>query len=636
MSHAEEAEVREPEALDGIGEKPLGHRLWTYTRLSGPGWLQSAITLGGGSLASSLFLGMLAGFSLMWLQPVAMILGIVMLSAIGYVALSTGRRPFAAINEHVNPVLGWGWALATAAANIVWCLPQFSLGVASARLNLFPKVIGPAVMPEGQSKAIAAAVILGVCIFIIWFYDRGGRGIKIFEGILKVMVGIIILCFFGVVVKMTTAGALDWGAIFSGCVPRISMFTSPAPTFDALLAQTGAFADFWKDKIVYMQRDVMISAAATAVGINMTFLLPYSMLAKGWRRNARGLAIFDLSTGLFIPFILATGCVVIAAASQFHAQYHPGLLGEPYKMRAKDGTVTVQNVAEGQEVDEATLRELPAPGGGLVGKYNGIANGRVVLQLGAREFARLGKAEQEEMLGGLSPDDERAKTKLMDAYAKLGKEPFGKLGDAEIAKEREALPVADKRIAATLIKRSAFDLAASLQPLTGDVFSHYIFGIGVVGMAVSSIIILMLISGFVVCEMLGVPPTGNAHRIACLLPAVGVLGPFIWTGKAAFWLAVPTSVFGMVLAPIAYWTFFCMMNSRNLLGDKMPTGGSRVVWNVLMLIACLWVSVGAVYSIWTKTKYYGMAGLGGFLVLALVVHFLRQPKPMSEVDEDEM
>jgi hypothetical protein len=30
-------------------------RLGAYTKLSGPGWLQSAITLGGGSLASSLF-----------------------------------------------------------------------------------------------------------------------------------------------------------------------------------------------------------------------------------------------------------------------------------------------------------------------------------------------------------------------------------------------------------------------------------------------------------------------------------------------------------------------------------------------------------------------------------------------------
>ena len=58
-----------------------------YLKLSGPGWLQSALTLGGGSLSSSLYLGVLAGFSLMWLQPLAMILGIIMLSAIGYVTM---------------------------------------------------------------------------------------------------------------------------------------------------------------------------------------------------------------------------------------------------------------------------------------------------------------------------------------------------------------------------------------------------------------------------------------------------------------------------------------------------------------------------------------------------------------------
>ena len=34
----------------------------------------------GGSLASSLFLGVLAGTSLLWLQPVAIILGVIMLA----------------------------------------------------------------------------------------------------------------------------------------------------------------------------------------------------------------------------------------------------------------------------------------------------------------------------------------------------------------------------------------------------------------------------------------------------------------------------------------------------------------------------------------------------------------------------
>ncbi len=60
-------------------QEGTGAKLWVYTKLSGPGWIQSAITLGGGSLAGSLYLGVLAGFGLMWLQPLAMILGVVML-----------------------------------------------------------------------------------------------------------------------------------------------------------------------------------------------------------------------------------------------------------------------------------------------------------------------------------------------------------------------------------------------------------------------------------------------------------------------------------------------------------------------------------------------------------------------------
>jgi Mn2+/Fe2+ NRAMP family transporter len=120
----------------------------TYARLSGPGWLQSAITLGGGSLASSLYLGVLGGPHLLWLQPLAMIMGVIMLSAIGYVALTTGERPFRAIYNHVNPVLAWGWIIATMMANLVWSLPHFSLATASIRLNLLPGLLGSGAAPD--------------------------------------------------------------------------------------------------------------------------------------------------------------------------------------------------------------------------------------------------------------------------------------------------------------------------------------------------------------------------------------------------------------------------------------------------------------------------------------------------------
>jgi len=80
---------RELAELAEINKKPFFKRLGYFARKSGPGWLQGAITLGGGSLAGALYLGVISGYNLMWLQPLAMVLGVIMLSAIAYVTLTT-------------------------------------------------------------------------------------------------------------------------------------------------------------------------------------------------------------------------------------------------------------------------------------------------------------------------------------------------------------------------------------------------------------------------------------------------------------------------------------------------------------------------------------------------------------------
>ena len=88
--------------LDSIAEaetKGAVGKALIYSKLSGPGWLQGAITLGGGSLAGALYLGVIAGFGLMWLQPLAMVCGIIMLAAISYVTLSIEQRPFGAVAQ---------------------------------------------------------------------------------------------------------------------------------------------------------------------------------------------------------------------------------------------------------------------------------------------------------------------------------------------------------------------------------------------------------------------------------------------------------------------------------------------------------------------------------------------------------
>ena len=122
MNDQIQQQAKELETAEAQG---FGAAVKVYTKYSGPGWVQSAITLGGGSLSGALFLGILGGTSLLWLQLVAIIMGVIMLSAISYITLSTGKKPFHAIADHINPALGWGWIIATIAANMLWCMPQF-------------------------------------------------------------------------------------------------------------------------------------------------------------------------------------------------------------------------------------------------------------------------------------------------------------------------------------------------------------------------------------------------------------------------------------------------------------------------------------------------------------------------------
>ena len=530
----------EHEAMAEIVQLPLGKRIGAYTKRSGPGWLQGAITLGGGSLAGALYLGVIAGNSMMWLQPLAMVLGVIMLSAIAFVTLSTGARPFKAINDHVSPVLGWAWIIATLMANIVWCMPQFALGQAAVQQNLLPSL----------SSSTAGVAICGVLFAVAWainfFYESGNAGIKLFEAILKIMVGIVVLSFFGVVIAMAAGGALDWGSILGGFIPDFSVLTRPADTFADAIASTGGFADFWSAKIIADQRDIMMTAFGTAVGINMTFLLPYSMLKKGWGKNHRGLAIFDLSIGLIVPFVLATSCVVIAAASQFHAS--------------------------SADVLNAAGKPVPA----MVGAFNGVADARLKAELG-------------------------------DAFADLSAE--------QVTAKRDALPEADRQLAAMMVKRDNFNLAAALVPLTGPKVGQIVFGVGVLGMALSTIIILMLINGFTLCEMFNKPGNKFIHMFGATIAGVGGFAGlfYLWSdsnAKAA--LAVPTSVIGGAMIPIAYFTFLLLMNSNSLLGASRPRGRSAFIWNSLMALATGVATAGSIWVLMSK----GTAGKTGIGILA--------------------
>lgn len=441
-----EALASEKAQLAELDSKGLLPRWRGYFTKTGPGWMQSAMTLGGGSAMASLFAGAFLQYKLLWIQPLAMLLGIVMLSAMSHQTLSTGARPFYSMKRFVHPALAWSWAIGALVATIIWHFPQYALAAGMTE-DIIKAVTGWQPSPGAQTALLVGLGILFllVAIAISWNYSSGRRGIKFFENILKAMIWMIILAFLVVVIRRAIDGGIQWGKVFKGFLPL------EIPT-----DRRGV--------------SVVMAAFSAAVGINMTFLFGYSYLAREWGKEHRGLARFDLITGMLVPYVLATSLMIIATGCTI---YDP-------------------------------------------------------------EFFASGSTK-------LSP-----------------------------------------MTAAAMLQSAGLGMA----------FSRIIFGLGIIGMAMNAITLHMLVSGFAACELFGIEPGGWRYRLACLIPAPGVLGVILWKYMGP-WIAIPTSAVCGLMLPIAYVGFFILNNSKKYLKQDKPSGTKAIVWNIAMLIAIV-VSVASV------------------------------------------
>jgi hypothetical protein len=527
-------------------------------RLAGPGWLASAFTLGAGSIASSLFLGIIGGYSLLWVQPLAMTLGVIMLGAISYVTLSIERSPFAAIRTQINPALAWSWLIGTLLCNMTFSFPQYSVAYAALTENLFPGLIANA--DARQPRLVVSIIILLGVAAITFGYGGRSRGIKSYELIVKSLVAIIVLCFMVVVLQLAVTGRLPWVQIASGMVPSWKNLIQPTLGFQQILStiENSDVRRYWSAEILKMQRNCMIGAASSAVAVNMCFLIPFSLLAKKWNRKFRGLALFDLGTGTLIPFILVTACIVTASASQFYTKVHEGI------DLHSDGRF---------EVSES------------------IEDAKIIMRVHGKIDSIRQTIESRRLASGL---------------------------------ENTPLEIAELRVASMLLPRDNYELAGSLSGLfEHSVIVQKVFGIGVFAMTLSTISILMLISGFAVCEAFRVEHKGLILRLGTLCPAVGILWPYIWVGSSKAYFAVVMAAVAFTLLPIAYVTFFIIMNSKRLLGIHLPTGRRRIIWNLLMILALVVSGGASVWMVWHKQLFgfpVGITAMATFVIIILLGH----------------
>ena len=430
-----------------------------YLHTLGPGYMQSAMTLGGGSAFAALFAGAAFGYQLLWVAPLGMFLGLLVMAAVAWQTLSTGKDPYDALKEHVHPVFAWAFAWGGLISSIIWQFAQYALAAAMLSLLL------------GIEPWLAGLVAMAWCIPIGLLYGQGGRLVRSYELLLTGMVWFIILCMLVVVIR---SGLPKPGAFIAG-------FSTTVPDdwngVNALGEPTSISSTV-----------VIVSGLAAAVGANMLFVYPYTLLRKGWDRGDRDVALLDLLLGMFLPFTIAVSLMVAASASVFY----------------------------------------------------------------------------------------------------YGDAPF---------------------VGSKITPRAAAEIFAEPGRL-GETVGLWIFGLGILSMALSSITMQMLASGFAGVKLFGFKKQSTGHKLFTLLPAVGVLGA-IWWGKMAAWVPVPTNIICGIFLPVSYLGFLILNLRKDYLGKDRPGVTTSAMWSIGMLLAVVLITTFLVIVLVKDLpKYLDKLGVG--------------------------
>jgi uncharacterized repeat protein (TIGR01451 family) len=586
---------QERQKLDELNRKPFFKRILGFSKFTGPAYIQSAVTLGAGTAGGCLIAGSQFGYRLLWVQPLAMLLGMFMFFAMAKQAVLVRRRPYEAMSKELHFAFALLFGLSALLSTVIWHFPQYSL--AGDATNDMAGLV------TGKTNPIPAPVLglvfLGFSIFVTWNYGKGLRGIKIYEKILKVMVWVIVAAFALVVLKT----GVNWKELFAGLVPRLPKL--PDGSFDR------------------EQAILMIALLGATVGVNMVFLYPYSLLARGWTKEHNRLAYFDLTVAMFLPFVLATGFVVLATSNTLHRR---GVVETGNNPGDKAVVVNVGSISAESNITvsfdvilrkplasdiksvsceaEVTSKEL-APQKSDDPDTPAVGDATVTVLGQAMQPVSKGKAKGSPPLlvvanrdklvtdrdGNRVPttgDTIRYDVKIENN----GEKPL--TGLVFRARPDDNTELVARSVQSRTVTRSAVEATRVLAPVVGAVFGRVMFGIGMLGIALSSITVHMLMCAFILSEMFGIDATGWKYRLMVLTPAIGVFG-VAW--KVPFGVGVFCSALCVIFLPMAYICFMVLHNKRSYMGEAMPRGAKRLFWNAGMALAILVVTASAIVSI---------------------------------------
>ncbi len=274
----------EESLMERLREFPWWKRIGVLLKLSGPGYLQSAFTLGSATASACVLAGSKYGYQLLWVHPLAIIMGAIMLSALAKQTLTTLERPYEVFARRLHPSMALFWGIGALIASIVWHFPQYAL--AASVLTDWGELVGISVHP-----LVCGVLLLSIATATAWSYSFGLSGVRIYENLMRLLVFVMLLTVLLVVVQT----GIDWGKLAYG------LFVPTLPADREGLT-------------------IVLGGMGASVGINMVFLYPYSLLKRQWNKKHLPLAYFDLWTGMVLPFSLVTSLIIIACANTLHAQ----------------------------------------------------------------------------------------------------------------------------------------------------------------------------------------------------------------------------------------------------------------------------------------------------------------------------
>lgn len=180
----------------------------------------------------------------------------------------------------------------------------------------------------------------------------------------------------------------------------------------------------------------------------------------------------------------------------------------------------------------------------------------------------------------------------------MGTDKFQNLAPFQLDERIATLNYEEKQLASLLVGRTVKQWILSISQLGGTFLQFLLCGI-VLAISLSTVVILMIVNGHLVCEIFDKPHKGFPFQVGSLLLGVSGIAPFIWSDQNIE-VNDPTYIISLSVLPFALISFILILNNVDIMGSRRPMGMSRFSLNLPILLSIFLLSSCSFYLTWNE------------------------------------